>query len=65
MCRDIGIQTAQPWARLGDMGAAIQACGKNRYSGKYATSAETWLRRQDSRKNRMWNTSAKTWYEAC
>ena len=23
-CRDIGIQTAQPWARLGDVGAAIQ-----------------------------------------
>ena len=23
-CRDIGIRTAQPWARLGDVGAAIQ-----------------------------------------
>ena len=23
-CRDIGVQTAQPWARLGDVGAAIQ-----------------------------------------
>ena len=23
-CRDIGIQAAQPWARLGDVGAAIQ-----------------------------------------
>ena len=24
-CRDLGIQAAQPWARLGDIGAAIQA----------------------------------------
>lgn len=23
-CRDIGVQTAQPWSRLGDVGAAIQ-----------------------------------------
>ena len=32
-CRDIGIQTAQPWARLGDVGAAIQEhAEKNGYS---------------------------------
>ena len=32
-CRDIGVQTAQPWARLGDVGAAIQEhAEKNGYS---------------------------------
>ena len=32
-CRDIGIQAAQPWARLGDVGAAIQEhAEKNGYS---------------------------------
>ena len=32
-CRDIGVQTAQPWTRLGDVGAAIQEhAEKNRYS---------------------------------
>lgn len=32
-CRDLGIQAAQPWARLGDIGAAIQAhAEKNGYS---------------------------------
>lgn len=32
-CRDLGIQAAQPWARLGDIGAAIQAYAeKNGYS---------------------------------
>jgi len=32
-CRDIGVQTAQPWTRLGDVGAAIQEhAEKNGYS---------------------------------
>lgn len=32
-CRDIGVRTAQPWARLGDVGAAIQEhAEKNGYS---------------------------------
>ncbi|WP_321331187.1 type I methionyl aminopeptidase [uncultured Bacteroides sp.] len=32
-CRDIGVATAQPWARLGDVGAAIQEhAEKNGYS---------------------------------
>ena len=32
-CRNIGVQTAQPWARLGDVGAAIQEhAEKNGYS---------------------------------
>lgn len=32
-CRDLGIQAAQPWARLGDIGAAIQVhAEKNGYS---------------------------------
>ena len=32
-CRDIGVQTAQPWPRLGDVGAAIQEhAEKNGYS---------------------------------
>ncbi len=38
-CRDMGIQTAQPW-RLGDVGAAIQgACGRTD-TAWYATSAD-------------------------
>ena len=32
-CRDIGVQAARPWARLGDVGAAIQEhAEKNGYS---------------------------------
>lgn len=56
-CRDIGIQTAQPWARLGDVGAAIQEHAERTDTAWYATSADM-AAASSSTKNRMWNTSA-------
>ena len=49
-CMEIGIATAQPWARLGDVGAAIQEhAEKNGYSVESGCSFM---------KNPMWNISA-------
>ena len=56
-CMEIGIATAQPWARLGDVGAAIQEhAEKNGYS-VYATFADT-ESGCSFMKNPMWNISA-------
>ena len=48
-CRDIGIQTAQPWARLGDVGAASRNMQKERIQ-RGTRPLRTWLRRQVPRR---------------
>lgn len=56
-CMEIGIATAQPWARLGDVGAAIQEHAEKTDIAWYATFADT-ESGCSFMKNPMWNISA-------